>query len=85
LKIIYKEYDLYDCISLCNKAIGTNSTGIFESVASEKKTYVLKPEFQPKIFTELIKDGYAVGLNSLEEIIPNRNNNLFNDLSIFFG
>jgi hypothetical protein len=85
LKIIYNEYNLYDCISLCNKAIGTNSTGIFESVASGKETYVLKPEFQPKIFTELIKDGYAVGLNSLEEIIPNRNNNLSNDLSIFFG
>jgi len=85
LEIIYNEYDLYDCISLCKKAIGTNSTGIFESVASGRETFVLKPTLQPKIFTDLISDGYAVGLNNLEEIINQRTKSSNKDLSIFFG
>lgn len=85
LTIIYNEYDLYDCIEQCSVAVGTNSTGIYEAISCGKKTYVLKPQLQPKVFTSLIEEGYLFGINELNEIKIETTQSNNKDYSIFFG
>lgn len=85
LSIIYNEYDLYDCIEQCNVAVGTNSTGIYEAIACGKKTYVFKPQLQPKAFSSLIEEGYLFGIDELKEISIEASYINDKDYSIFFG
>jgi hypothetical protein len=85
LKIIFSELNIYDCLMQCSKVVGTNSTTLFESLASGKPTYILRPNLQPKAFTEMINKGYLFGINELEEITKIHHYNHRRDLSIFFG
>lgn len=85
LSIINNEYDLYDCIEQCNVAVGTNSTGIYEAIACGKKTYVFKPQLQPKAFSSLIEEGYLLGIDELKEISIEASYINDKDYSIFFG
>lgn len=85
LTIVYNELDLYDCLEQCRIAVGTNSTGLFEAIACGKRTYVLNPDSQPKVFTDLIKDGYLTGIIELNELLLVHPEPISKDCSIFFG
>ena len=61
--------NLYDCFTECYAQIGTTSTGLFEGLAFNLKTYIVDNQYVDVLFQTLIEKEYVKVIHSVEEIL----------------